>query len=716
MSSLPGSTIVGDEKQDAHFILCSFHVFYTISCISVYKDSFMVAEFLKAFVIILGISALIVFILGKVRISSVIGFLLAGVVIGSSGFNLISEPNSIEIMAEIGVVLLMFTIGLEFSLKNLLQLRSVVLGGGAAQVILTIICTAGISYFFYGQMPKAAIYHGFLVALSSTAIVFKLLLDNAQMNTPYGRLSIGILIFQDLCVVPFMLLVPILAENSAQGGILGTIFKAFFVVALILFASRWMVPYILKHIVALKSRELFIISIITLCLGTAYLTFSLGLSLALGAFLAGMIVSDSDYAAQAVSDILPFKESFTGLFFISVGMLLDLRALISNPGEILQMVFIIVFVKLVIIALSGLALGNSLKTSLIAGLYLFQIGEFSFILALEGKKYGLIADNTYQAFLAASILTMMLTPLLIKTANPIAEWAVRRTPLRFIEKKRLKADLERYPADMRDHVIIVGFGLNGGTLARVLRSTGIEYVVLELNAKTVRAAKREGEPIFFGDGTSSEILHKIGIKHAGVCVVAISDPASTRGIVQLSRSENPHIYIIARTKYLSEVEQLKSLGANEVIPEEFETSIEIFSKVLSRLHIPVNDIREHIEAIRSDNYRALRSVKLPRRYLIDREDVLKNIAIETYRIRKGSLAAEKNLRELDLRSKTGITVIGIDRGGSIHRMPSPALRLEAGDVLLFIGRREDIDCAVDYLDSSEDKPVQCSIRGDDFHL
>lgn len=676
----------------------------------------MVAEYLKAFVIILGISALIVFILGKIRISSVIGFLLAGMVIGTSGFNLIREPHSIEIMAEIGVVLLMFTIGLEFSLKNLLQLRSVVLGGGTIQVVLTIMCTAAISYFFYGQMPKAAVFHGFLVALSSTAIVFKLLLDSAQMNAPYGRLSIGILIFQDLCVVPFMMLVPVLAESGTQGSILGTVFKAFFVVALILLAARWLIPYLLKHIVGLKSRELFIISIITLCLGTAYLTFSLGLSLALGAFLAGMVISDSDYAAQAISDILPFKESFTGLFFISVGMLLDLKVLTGDPGGILQMVAIIVFVKLIIIAFTGLALGNPLKTSLITGLYLFQIGEFSFILALEGKKYGLIAENIYQAFLAASILTMILTPLLIKAAIPIADWTVARTPLRFIEKRKHKTEDDRFPKDIKDHVIIIGFGLNGGNLARVLRSTGIKYVVLEINAKTVRAAKREGEPIYYGDGTSTEILRKIGVMHAGICVVAISDPASTRRIVQLARRENPRLYIITRTKYLSEVEELKSLGANEVIPEEFETSIEIFSKVLSRLHIPVNDIREHIETIRSDNYRALRSIKLPRKYLVDREDVLKSIAIETYRIRKGSLAEEKTLSELDLRSKTSVTVIGIDRGGSIHRMPSSALRLQADDVLLFIGRREDIDCAVDYLDSSEDNPVQCSIRGDDFNL
>ncbi|MBP1749025.1 MAG: sodium/hydrogen exchanger family/TrkA protein [Deltaproteobacteria bacterium] len=674
----------------------------------------MITEYLLALVIVLGISTIIVFLLGKLKISSVVGFLVAGILIGPSGLNLIKEAHSIEILAEIGVVLLMFTIGLEFSLKNLFQLRSIVLGGGALQVGLTI-ALAGIgSYFFYGQTMKAAIFLGFVVALSSTAIVFKLLFDRAEMNSPAGRFSVGILIFQDLCVVPFMLFVPSLAGSTAGASIPITIVKAFLVIGLILFASRWLVPHIFRHIVGVKSRELFVISVITLCLGTAVLTSALGLSLALGAFLAGMIISETEYAAQAVSDIIPFKESFTGLFFISVGMLLDLGVLTGNLPAILNIVLIIILLKLGVLVMTSLILGNSLKTSLIAGFYLFQIGEFSFVLALEGKHQGLMPEHLYQAFLAASIITMILTPFLIRASAGVAEWAVTKTPLSAIERRKHRADRERYPKSIRDHVIIVGFGLNGGNLARILRSMGIDYIVLELNSKTVRSAKRKGEPIFYGDGTSIEILHKIGINTANILVVAISDAASTRRIVQLARSENPRLYIIARTRYVAEVEELKQLGANDVIPEEFETSIEIFSKVLHRLHVPLNDIREHIDRTRSDNYRALRGVKLPRRYLVEREDILKNIGIETYRIRPGSIAEEATLSDLDLRSKTGVTVIGIERRGEVHRMPSAALRLMADDVLLFIGKREDMGCATEYLDSSKDKPVQCPIRKEEI--
>lgn len=675
----------------------------------------MITEYLQALVIILGISAVIVFILGKLKISSVVGFLVAGVLIGPFGLNLIKEVHSIEILAEIGVVLLMFTIGLEFSLKNLFQLKMIVLGGGGLQAGLTIACIALVSVTFYHQTINAGIFHGFIVALSSTAIVFKILLERAEMNSPPGRFSVGILIFQDLCVVPFMLLIPVLAGKTGGGsGIAWTLAKAFLVIGLILFASRWLVPHIFRHIVGTKSRELFVISIITLCLGTALLTSALGLSLALGAFLAGMVISESEYSAQAVSDIVPFKESFTGLFFLSLGMLLDVGVLTANFPGIVKIVLIIVLVKAGVLTVTSLVLGNSMKTSLTAGLYLFQIGEFSFVLALAGKQQGLISDDLYQAFLAASIITMVLTPFLIRASAGIAEWAVTKTPLSAVEKRKHRADRERYPKSIRDHVIIVGFGLNGGNLARILRSTGIDYVILELNSKTVRSAKRKREPIFYGDGTSIEILHKLGIGTASILVVAISDAPSTRRIVQLARSENPHLYILARTRYVAEVDELKRLGANDVIPEEFETSIEIFSKVLHRLHIPINDIREHIDRTRSDNYRALRIVRLPRRYLVEREDLLKDIVIETYRIRRGSVCDGATLRDLDLRVRTGVTVIGIERNGKVERMPSPTLRLKADDVLLFIAKRVDIDCAVQYLDSDRDNPVYCTVGKDEL--
>lgn len=618
----------------------------------------MIVQYLQALVIVFGISALIVYTLGKLRISPVVGFLVAGILIGPSAFDLVIDAHEIELLAEIGVVLLMFTIGLEFSLKNLFQLRTIVFGGGLLQVTATAAIITLLSHFVYRQHLNWAIFDGFLVALSSTAIVFKLLLDRAEMNNAHGRFSVGVLIFQDLCVVPFMLLIPILAGNG--GGITNIFFiilKAFFVVSVILFASRRIVPFIFKQVISTKSRELFVITVITLCIGTALLTSSLG------AFLAGVIISESEYAAQAVSDVLPFKESFTGLFFISIGMLLDIGWLVDNIFSVVTMVLIIALIKAVVIVFSSYTLGNSLRSSIMAGLYLFQIGEFSFILALEGKKQGLITEGLYQTFLSASVITMIITPFLIMASSAIAEWCVKRTPLHYIERKKRRADHERYPKGIADHVIVVGFGLNGGNLTRVLRAMDIRYVILELNSNTVRTAKKRGEPIYFGDGTSVGILNKLKIEDARVLVIAISDAASTRQIVQLARLENPHLYIIARTKYVAEVEGLKKLGANEVIPEEFETSIEIFSKVLHRYHVPVNDIRENVEKIRVNSYRALRGVRLPRKYLTDREDFLRTIEIETYRINEGSVAEQKTLRDLNLRKKPGPPSSGLNAPG-----------------------------------------------------
>jgi monovalent cation:H+ antiporter-2, CPA2 family len=630
----------------------------------------------------------------------VVGFLVAGVLMGPYGFDLVKDVHEIELLAEIGVVLLMFTIGLEFSLKNLLVLRNVVFGGGLLQVCLTIIVVAFLSYFYLSQTFNGALFHGFLVALSSTAIVFKMLLDRAEMNAPYGRAAIGMLIFQDLCVVPFMLFIPALGGSS--GGtveITLTMAKATLVIVAVLLAAKWAVPRILHQIVSTRSRELFVISIILLSLGTALLTSKLGLSLALGAFLAGVVISESEYAAQAVSDILPLKESFTGLFFIAIGMLMNLGTFFDNIVMVGSVVVAILLIKISMTSLATFVLGQSLRNALQTGLSLAQIGEFSFVLVVAGKAHGLITEDLYQTFLSASIVTMILTPFAIEASGTISTWVVSKPGLRQLERLHRGMAKERYPDKMVDHVIIIGFGVNGGNLAGVLKASRIPYVVLELNSTTVRQAKRKGEPIYYGDGASAEILHKLGINTAKVVVVAISDAAVTRRIVQIARGENPSLYVIVRTRYLAEVDDLRKLGANEVIPEEFETSIEIFSKVLRHYYVPVNVIREHIDAVRTESYRALRSVSLPRKPLADTHGLFREIEIETYLLKPHSPAVGQMLGGLGLRTKARVTVLAVERENKAHPMPSGSFRLEPGDILLMIGRRDDIHCALEYLET-----------------
>lgn len=660
----------------------------------------MELEFLKSLVVIFGISALVVFALGKLRIPSVVGFLIAGVILGPHGFQFIKDVHEVELLAEIGVILLMFTIGLEFSLKNLMMLRSQVLGGGTIQVSVTVIAVAIMSFFCLNQNVNAAIFDGFLIALSSTAIVIKLLMDRAEINSPHGRASVGILLFQDLCVVPFMLLIPILAGNSGSlQDIAITMLKSLGVLGVVLIAARWAVPFILHEIVKTRSRELFIITIILLCIGTAFFTSKLGLSLALGAFLAGIVISESEYASQAIADIMPFKESFIGLFFISIGMLMDIDFLKGNLVTVIGTVISIIVLKTIISTSASILSGQPVRTSIIGGFYLSQIGEFSFVLAVAGKKVGLLEEYGYQIFLSASVITMLLTPFIISISPRISEHLISVLPLKSFERIKRKRLREDFPSKKSGHVIIVGFGVNGSNLAKVLRESGIPYVVLEMNANTVRKMKKKGEPIYYGDGTNAEILHKMGIHKGSVLVVAISDAAATRRIVQIARHENPDIYIIVRTRYVAEVDDLIKLGANEVIPEEFETSIEIFSRVLHHYHVPRNVITEHIDNVRKNSYSALRKVELPRKYLTERHEFLKDIETETYLIKEGSHIDDHFIKELHLRAETGVTIIAIQRGEEIYQNPSPDFVLKSGDVLLLIGKKKDINNAIDYLES-----------------
>jgi CPA2 family monovalent cation:H+ antiporter-2 len=482
----------------------------------------MELDFLKSLVIIFGLSAFVVFILGRLRVSSIVGFLVAGAILGPHGFSFIEDVHKVELLAEIGVILLMFTIGLEFSMKNLMMLRSQVLGGGLLQVILTTGAVILLSFFILKQGLNEAVFDGFLVALSSTAIVIKLLMDRAEINAPHGRASVGILIFQDLCVVPFMLFVPVLAGDG--GGIKEitfTMFKAAIVVGIVLFAARWAVPHMLHEVVRTRSRELFVITIILLCIGTAFLTSKLGLSLALGAFLAGIVISESEYASQAISDILPFKESFMGLFFISVGMLMNTGFFVDNIFTIIMVVVGILILKSITGMISAAAAGQSMRVSVQTGFYLSQIGEFSFVLALAGKEAGLLTENAYQMFLSASVFTMLLTPFIIRVSPTMSGWVVSRLPFKSLERLRRRKEKQAFPAKKSGHVIIVGFGLNGSNLAKVLKESGIPYVVLEMNVNTVRNMKERGEPIYYGDGRSVEILNKVGVRRGEGIVVAI---------------------------------------------------------------------------------------------------------------------------------------------------------------------------------------------------
>ncbi len=655
-------------------------------------------EFLSSLVLILGVSAVVVFLLHRLGIPSVAGFLIAGTLIGPGGIRLVKDVHAVEVLAEIGVILLLFTIGIEFSISRLLRMKKEVICGGGMQVFLTVAVSAAIAFSAAGDLKKS-IFFGCLVALSSTAIVLKMLAERGEADSPQGRLMIGTLIFQDLCAVFFMFLIPVFSGAEMQiADIVRQVVVAVSVIAVLLFSARWVVPVLLHQVVHTRSRELFIITIIFFCFGIALVTSLAGLSLALGAFIAGLVISDSEYAHQATSDVLPFKDSFMGLFFVSVGMLMKVGYIADHFLLVAVAVTLLFGLKIATGTVSGVVAGSPLRTSVHSGLGLAQIGEFSFVLAVAGKSAGIITGDFYQVFLSASVLTMIATPFVLGAAPSWSDLVASRFK-GSVGRRGSMPDEEGFRRGSHGHVIVVGFGLNGRNLSRVLGEAKIPYVVLEMNNDTVREMKKKGEPIYYGDGTSREVLLKLGLEEAKMLVIAISDPASSRRIVSIARHEHPDIRIIVRTRYLAEVDDLMALGADEVIPEEFETSVEIFSRVLRHYHLPGNVITEYIDTVRKDGYRALRTRELPLLRLGERFELLGGVETETYLIKDGERIDGRSTGGLRLRTETGATVVSVQRGDRIYYNPSPGFALRAGDVILLIGSKEDIHRAFEFFQS-----------------
>ncbi len=641
-------------------------------------------------VVILLVSLPIIFLFKKINLPSIVGFLIAGMLIGPYGFSLIKSVNQISVMAEIGVMLLMFTIGLEFSLSQLIRIKKFLLIAGGLQLLITIIfCT--IIFSALGIEINKAIFFSLLVSLSSTAIVLKILSDKDELDSPQGKISIGILIFQDLAIVPMFLLLPILSGfgELSGGDIALKLLIAFGVLAGLLLLARFLMPLIVYQIANLRSREAFTIGVILLLLGTAYLTHTFGLSFALGAFIAGLILSESDYNHQILSDILPFRDAFNSIFFVSIGLLLNLQFVLENVMLISSLTLGVLIVKTLVIVAIVYFMKYPLRIAILAGLSLAQIGEFSFVLAQAGLNFKLIGNDYYNSFLASTIFSMILTPLLIKLSPFIAG----KTSALEKDKKHS----ENYLDNLHAHVVIAGFGLNGSNLARVLKETGIKYVVTELNPDTVRREKIKGEKIIYGDISKEEVLKAVKIDKANTIVYAISDPAVTKRSLKLVKTLNPHIYALVRTRFVTEVDELKKLGADEVIPEEFETALQIFRKVLERYHIPLNVIMKQTTILRQESYSFLRKEGVDISSFTHLDEILAQGLTETYYVNDDNIHINKNLTEINLRAKTEATIIAIVRDGKTISNPSAKEIIKAADTLVIYGTHLSVDQAIDVL-------------------
>jgi CPA2 family monovalent cation:H+ antiporter-2 len=600
------------------------------------------------------------------------------------------------------VILLLFTIGIEFSLSRLKEMGRQVLVGGLGQMSFTVLATLAAGLAFLPSW-RVALFLGFLIALSSTAIVLKGLTDKGEVDAPHGRLATGILIFQDLCVVPIMLLLPFLA-GTAAGGTLGltlALGKAIAVVVGVLVAARTLVPRALAEIVKTRSRELFLIAVILIGTLTALGTAAAGASLALGAFLAGLVISESDYAHQAMAELMPFRDIFISLFFVAVGMLVQLDTVREHPFVTFGGVAVIMGGKSLSAAVGPVLMGYAGRVALLAGVAVSQIGEFSFVLAESGREAGLLPNGVYQQFLGVAVVSMLVTPFLLQSGPVLLDKLERLVPLdRLLPGFRPKG-FAPVEDPVSDHVVIAGYGLNGRNLAAALRSINAPYLIVELNAQTVRRARAEGEPAFYGDATRDEILRALGIDRARLFVIAISDPSATRSMVRVARGMNPKVHIIARTRYVVEIPELTRLGANVVIPEEFETSIEIFARVLAHYNVPRDEIDRLVAEIRASHYEALRPGAKPRITLSGMLGAMPKMHIEQITLAAGAPAVGKTLAETGLRSRTGALVLSVRRGESDIATPGATFRLAAKDVLVVVGQRQQLKAAYKLLTGTE---------------
>lgn len=641
-------------------------------------------------VIIFGIAILSVYIFSKLKLPAIIGFLITGVIAGPYGLKLATDINQVQILAEIGVILILFSIGLEVSLNKLLENKKAILVGGTLQVLLTIMFVSFLVNLL-GYAPNQAIFIGFLLALSSTAIVLNIIQTKGQINSPNGQITLAILIFQDIVIVPMMLLTPILAGQveSLTMAIISLVLKVLGIILFVFVATKYVMPNIMYRIAKTRLKEIFLLATIFICFAIVFLAGEMGLSLALGAFLAGLCISDTDYNHQALGNIMPFKDVFSSFFFISVGMLLDIHFFISHIHFIIILVISIVIIKIATGFLATLSLKYPVRIAFLVSFSIAQVGEFSFVLSIVGLSFKLIDMDTYQYFLSTTVATMGITPLLFSLAPKLSKKLSKQSFFAKLEQTFTPKEIELPADNLENHLVIIGYGVNGRNLALAAKHSDIPYVIIETNPETVNKTKKLGEPIIFGDASNHEVLESTNIKNAKICVIAISDPAATRSIIHNIRKHHKEIFIIVRTRFVSEMSDLYKLGANEVIPEEFETAVEIFTRVLNKYLVPKDEIENFILNVRSEGYKMFRSLSKTTSYT-DLKLHIPDFDILTLKVRPNSKFDNQSIKNLELRQKYGINILAIKREEEIITNPNPDFSFIVSDILVLFGSRDEL--------------------------
>jgi len=637
-------------------------------------------------VVLLALAAAGLVVTERLRLPSVVGFLVVGAIAGPGMLGLVSEPERVRDLAEIGVIFLLFEIGLELPIERVRTLWRSALVAGGFQIIATLAVVAGLAHAF-GLGWAAAVVVGAGVSMSSTAIVLRLLADEGQIDSPGGQLTVSVLLMQDLAIVPLLLFIPLLASDSLSLAEIGLVIGRMTLALGLVGAAAWFViPRVLDRVAQTRSGELFSLLALLIVLGSALTAQTFGLTLAVGAFLAGVAASGSPYAHQLFSEVVPLRGVLLGIFFTAVGMFFDPSGVLEAPGVFVLDVVAITLGKILIVVFAGMILlRRSLRVSLEAGLSLCQMGEFSFVLLGVAGEAGVIEPILEQRVVAASIATLLISPFLIRTAPRlaarVAEW-LRHPGVRMPKEA---ADDEPLP---ETRVVVIGFGLAGQTLVRLLRSLEIPYIAVDTNPNAARTAAETGESVIYGDATRPQVLNHLRVRDARLIAIAISDPLATRRVVSRIRAMAPDTPILVRARYVGEVDRLSSAGATMVVAEEFEGSIELIARALEIFDVPAGAIQRFTEALRDEGYDAIRApATLPiDPWLIE---LLEHADTEWVEVPM-ALTGEPTLGELDIRAQTGGNILVIERGETRHPNPSPAFALQGGDRLLVLGGADNL--------------------------
>jgi CPA2 family monovalent cation:H+ antiporter-2 len=653
------------------------------------------APFLEELAVIAVLAVIVTVALARIRLPTVAGLLAAGAIVGPYGAGLVASGETIRVLAEVGVVLLLFSIGLEFSLARMRDVLRQAAVGGAVQVALTIALVAAIAVAL-GQTLARGVFWGFVFALSSTAIVLRALAERRELAAPHGRFIVATLIFQDLCVVPMVLIVPVLARGQGGGlEILRALGLAALVVLVTLVVARMLVPRALALVAASRSREVFLLAILAICIGTAWLTSLAGLSVALGAFLGGMIVADTEYGHRAIGDVLPLRDAFVSVFFVSLGMLFDVRVVLEQPVLVAALLGGFVVLKGLAATIAALAMRFPARVAWLAGAGLAQFGEFGFVLTELGVAEGVIEPALVRPLLAAGIASMFLAPLIVRGAPHMTAGERLLAPLeRLIGVRSIDEADEEHP--LTGHVVIVGAGLAGRAAAQALAACEVPFVMLELDARLVRSLRGEGLPIYYADATSEEALRHAHLARARMLVILIDDPPAAARVVATAARVASSVPVLMRTRYLREAGALVAIGANTVVAEEVEGAVEVIGRMLRAAGTPRNVIEQRLRAVRAQTQSTERKQTLPRGTLAERIGQLK---VEDVLVCPGSQAAGASAASLALRDRTGALVVAIRRGQELLPSFDPQAPFEAGDVVYLVGPAESIREAMPLFDA-----------------